>query len=124
MLLTNCPSYTLSLEQGLELMWEEGEPMECGIFDFYKVFSRAFGEEEDGAGGNWSGRWGVPLTTPDFASLKSGACSRYLVFYITLIFPNFEFSIRYSFSSFNPYFGQLFLLAPKNSTLDKFVPST
>jgi len=24
--------------------------MECGIFDFYKVFSRAFGEEEDGAG--------------------------------------------------------------------------
>jgi len=26
--------------------------MECGIFDFSKVFSRAFGEEEDGAGGN------------------------------------------------------------------------
>jgi len=26
--------------------------MECGIFDFYKVFSRAFGEEEDGVG--WS----------------------------------------------------------------------
>jgi len=26
--------------------------MECGIFDFYKVFSRAFGEEEDGAGGS------------------------------------------------------------------------
>jgi len=25
--------------------------MEFGIFDFYKVFSRAFGEEEDGAGG-------------------------------------------------------------------------
>jgi len=25
--------------------------MECGIFDFYKVFSRAFGEEEDGVGG-------------------------------------------------------------------------
>jgi len=25
--------------------------MECGIFDFYKVFSGAFGEEEDGAGG-------------------------------------------------------------------------
>jgi len=24
--------------------------MECGIFDFCKVFSRAFGEEEDGAG--------------------------------------------------------------------------
>jgi hypothetical protein len=29
-------------------MRESGEPMECGIFDFYKVFSRAFGEEEDG----------------------------------------------------------------------------
>jgi len=26
--------------------------MECGIFDFYKMFSRAFGEEEDGAGGS------------------------------------------------------------------------
>jgi len=52
MLLTNCPSCILSLEQGLELMRESGEPMECGIFDFYKVFSRAFGEEEDGAGGS------------------------------------------------------------------------
>jgi len=28
------------------------EPLECGIFDFYKVFSRAFGEEEDGAKGS------------------------------------------------------------------------
>jgi len=26
--------------------------MEFGIFDFYKVFSRAFGEGEDGAGGS------------------------------------------------------------------------
>jgi len=26
--------------------------VEFGIFDFYKVFSRAFGEEEDGVGGN------------------------------------------------------------------------
>jgi len=25
--------------------------MECGIFDFYKVFSRAFGEGEDGVEG-------------------------------------------------------------------------
>jgi len=51
MLLTNCPFYILSLEQGLELMRESCEPMEFGIFDFYKVFSRAFGEEEDGAAG-------------------------------------------------------------------------
>ena len=51
-LLTNCPSCILSLEQGLELMRESGEPMECGIFDFYKVFSRAFGEKEDGVGGS------------------------------------------------------------------------
>ena len=48
-LLTNCPSCILSLEQGLELM---REPMECGIFDFYMVFSRAYGEDEDGAGGS------------------------------------------------------------------------
>jgi len=33
-------------------MREAGEPMECGIFDFYKVFSRAFGEREDVAGGS------------------------------------------------------------------------
>ncbi|KAF5424408.1 MAG: hypothetical protein C5S44_01585 [Candidatus Methanocomedens sp.] len=26
--------------------------MEFGIFDFYKGFSKAFGEEEDGAGGS------------------------------------------------------------------------
>ena len=51
MLLINCPSCILSLEKGLELMQESGEPMECGIFDFYKVFSRAFGEEGNGAAG-------------------------------------------------------------------------
>ena len=44
MLLTNCPSCILSFEKGLELMQESGEPMEFGIFYFYKVFSRAFGE--------------------------------------------------------------------------------
>ena len=47
-LLTNCPSCILSLKQGRELMRESGEPMKCGIFDFYKVFSRVFGEEVDG----------------------------------------------------------------------------
>jgi len=52
MLLTNCPPCILSLEQGLVLMRESGEPMEFGIFDFYKVFSKAFGEEEDGVGGS------------------------------------------------------------------------
>jgi len=51
-LLTKCPPSILFLEQGLELMQESGEPMECGIFDIYKVFSRAFGDEEDGAGGS------------------------------------------------------------------------
>jgi len=52
MLLTNCPFCILSFEMGLELMQDSGEPMEFGIFDFYKMFSRAFGEEEDGVGGN------------------------------------------------------------------------
>jgi hypothetical protein len=28
---------------GLELMQEPGEPVEFGIFNFYRVFSRAFG---------------------------------------------------------------------------------
>jgi len=43
MLLTNCLPCILSLEKGLELMREAGGPMGCGIFYFYKVFSRAFG---------------------------------------------------------------------------------
>jgi len=33
-------------------MRESGGPMEFGIFDFYKVFSRAFGEGEDGVEGS------------------------------------------------------------------------
>ena len=67
--LTQLPALYLFLKQGLELMWESGEPMECGIFDFYKVFSKAFGEEEDGVGESWSGMWGM-LDRPDW---KSGA---------------------------------------------------
>jgi len=51
MLLTNCPFCILSLEKGLELMRESGEPMEFGIFDFYEVLSRAFSEEGNGAAG-------------------------------------------------------------------------
>jgi len=51
MLLTNYPSCILSLEQGLELMQELGEPMEFGIFDYSKVFSRAFGEGGNGTAG-------------------------------------------------------------------------
>lgn len=43
-LLTNCPFCILSFERGLELRRESGEPMEFGVFDFYKVFSEAFGE--------------------------------------------------------------------------------
>ena len=51
MLLTSCPSCILSLERRLELMQESSEPMEFGIINFYKVFSRAFGEEGNGAVG-------------------------------------------------------------------------
>jgi len=50
-LLTNCPSCILSLERGLELMRKSGEPIEFGIFDFYRVFSRALGEEGNGGAG-------------------------------------------------------------------------
>jgi len=50
-LLTQRSSCILSLKKGLELMRESGEPIELGIFDFYKVFSRAFGEEGNGAVG-------------------------------------------------------------------------
>ena len=32
-------------------MRESGEPIEFGIFDFYKVFSRALGEGSNGAAG-------------------------------------------------------------------------
>ena len=48
---TNCLPCIISLEKELEFMRESGKPMEFGIFDYYKVFSKAFGVEEDGAGG-------------------------------------------------------------------------
>jgi len=51
-LLTNRLPCILFLEQVRELMRESGEPMEFGIFDFYKVLSKAFGEEGNGAGGS------------------------------------------------------------------------
>ncbi|MBC2708685.1 MAG: hypothetical protein HF975_15110 [ANME-2 cluster archaeon] len=38
MLLTNCPSCILSLQKGLELLRESGEPIEFGIFDFPRCF--------------------------------------------------------------------------------------
>jgi len=50
-LLPNCPPCILFLEKGLELMRKSGEPMEFGIIDIYRVFSRAFGEEGNGAAG-------------------------------------------------------------------------
>jgi fumarate reductase (CoM/CoB) subunit B len=45
-LLTNCPFCILSFERGLDLKEGAGETMDFGIFDFYKIFSRAFGEDE------------------------------------------------------------------------------
>ena len=40
-------------------MRESGEPMEFGIFNYSKVFSRAFGEDDNGVGGTSNGsRWG------------------------------------------------------------------
>jgi hypothetical protein len=69
MLLTNCPPCILSLK-GLELMQESGKPMEFGIFDFYKVFSRAFGEEGNGAGDlEWKVR--DVVTDPDWKIRKA-----------------------------------------------------
>ena len=54
-------------------MREAGEPMECGIFDFYKVFSRAFGDEEDGVGGSSSGRWGNVVNDTEFHFVRFNA---------------------------------------------------
>ena len=44
MLLNQLPVLYLTLELGLELMRESGEPVEFGILDYSKVFSRAFYE--------------------------------------------------------------------------------
>jgi hypothetical protein len=44
-------------------MRELGEPMEFGIFDYYKVFPKAFGEE-DGAGLEWTQGYLVTPWTP------------------------------------------------------------
>ena len=59
-------------------MRESNEPMECGIFDFYTVFSRAFGEEGNGAGGSKSGRWGMSSTT----QFSNSVASTFAVVYI------------------------------------------
>ena len=45
-------------------MRESGEPMGCGIFDFYKVFSRAFGEEGNGASGDLEWKLGDVVNDP------------------------------------------------------------
>jgi len=64
MLLTQLPVLYLTSEKGLELMRESGEPIEFGIFDFYKVFSRAFGEGGNGAAETWNGSQGCrPVRT-------------------------------------------------------------
>ena len=48
--------------------------MECGIFVFYKVFSRAFCEEGDGAGGELEWEvWDVVTT-----SFSKSRCARSL----------------------------------------------
>jgi hypothetical protein len=57
----------------LYLILREGAGVDAGVgraygvrdFYFYKVFSKAFGEEEDGAGGSSNGRWGMSSTTSD-----------------------------------------------------------
>ena len=56
---------------GLELMRESGKPMEFGIFDFYKVFSRAFVK---GVMGQLGFEWkpGDVITTPDGATFCPG----------------------------------------------------
>ena len=55
-------------------MHESSEPIEYGIFDFYKVFSRAFGGEEDGAGGELEWKVGDVVTTP----FSKSRCARSL----------------------------------------------
>ena len=47
--LTQLPILYLIIREGAGVDAESGEPMEFGIFDFYKVFSRAFIEEGNGA---------------------------------------------------------------------------
>jgi len=55
-------------------MWDLGEPMGCGIFDYYKVFSMAFGEEEDGVRGELEWEVGDVVTT----AFSKSRCARNL----------------------------------------------
>ncbi|MBC2700673.1 MAG: hypothetical protein HF976_04540 [ANME-2 cluster archaeon] len=79
LLLTQLPVLSLTSERGLELIRESGEPMKFGIFDFYKVFSRAFCEEGDGAAGTCMEAGGMKsLRTSDLTSSSlghQGGCS-------------------------------------------------
>jgi hypothetical protein len=79
MLLTQLPVLYLTSEKGLELMRESGEPMEFGILDYSKVFSRAFGERGNGASGDLNGsRLDEIVTYLGFRFAKSGA-SRWML---------------------------------------------
>jgi hypothetical protein len=51
------------------LMWESGEPMEFGIIDFYRVFSRALGE---GGMGQRGLEWKVGDVAPSLP-LRTGS---------------------------------------------------
>jgi len=53
-------------EQGAYMLLtkESSEPMEFGIFDFYRVFSRAFSEGGNGGVGTQNGSRGMSSPTP------------------------------------------------------------
>ena len=66
-------------------MRESGEPMEFGIFDYYKVFSKAFGEEEGAVGLEWKRGDVIKLPT---AELWGISCHRLLRVALTIACPN------------------------------------
>jgi len=79
--LTNCPSCILSLEKGLELMQESGEPMEFGIFDYSEVFSRAFAEGGEWGSGDLNESTRHREDAQDFkfhSKLRLTVCDRYI----------------------------------------------
>ena len=111
------PILYLTLEKGLELIWESGEPMELWIFYFYEVFSRAFGEEGNGGSGDLEWKVGdVTPSLPTRTGSPSHPCSSGCYSYPKPLAAADVATNTVAFSDFYIYFTSSFILIVVGTT--------
>ena len=74
-------------------MRESGKPMEFGIFDYYKVFSKAFGERMVQGGLEWKRGDVIKLPTAELGGIS---CLRLLRVALTIACPNRSRAAEYN----------------------------